>query len=259
MPLEPFRRTGTSSIIGAMEMSMIPKDLLKEGAAELGVELSEDKIDSLSRFVDMLLEWNQKFNLTRITDPYEIVTKHLLDSLTCLKTAAFPEGASVIDVGTGAGLPGIPLKIVRPDLRMTLLDATRKKLSFIEAVVNELGLKEVVLLHGRAEDVAQDPSTREAFKVVVARAVAEMRVLAEYTIPLALVGGTIVVQKGPEVQDELAAAKKAISQLGGEVERVETLTIPRSDMTRSLVVIRKRAPTPKRYPRRHAEISKGPL
>jgi 16S rRNA (guanine527-N7)-methyltransferase len=189
---------------------MIPKDLLKSGALELGVHLTDSQLEEMSRFLALLLEWNQKFNLTRITDPYEMVTRHLLDALSCFSAYDFPQNASVIDVGTGAGIPGIPLKIARPDLEMTLLDATRKKLTFIEEVVSELGLKHASIVHGRAEDVGQDVSMREAFHVVVARAVADMRALVEYTLPLARVGGTVLIQKGPEMDAELAAAKKGM-------------------------------------------------
>lgn len=242
-----------------MDTPVIPVDLLKTGASEFGLELTDAQIARLTRFVELLLEWNAKFNLTRITDPAEVVTKHLLDSLSPLSAVEFPANAKVLDIGTGAGMPGIPLKIVRPDLEMTLFDATRKKLTFIDAVIDDLGLTKASTLHGRAEDKAHDPAMRGSYDVVTARAVSDMRALAEYTLPYAKVKGIAVAMKGPDIEQELSSASKAISTLGGKVEKVEKLTLPHSDASRTLVVIRKISPTPAKYPRRQSEISAKPL
>jgi 16S rRNA (guanine527-N7)-methyltransferase len=206
-----------------------------------------------------LLEWNSKFNLTRITDPTEIVIKHFLDSLSCLAAADFPLDAKVIDVGTGAGFPGIPIEIVRPDLNITLLDSTRKRLAFLESVAVELELGGILLAHGRAEDAGQDIERREFYDIAVARAVARMNALAEYMLPLVRLGGFAIAQKGPDIADELKEAEPGITLLGGEVEKVGRATLPYSDITRTIIVIRKVLNTPPAYPRKPAAIHKQPL
>ena len=234
-------------------------ELLKQGAGEFGLELSDLQLQRFSVFASLLLEWNRKLNLTRITDPTEIVIKHFLDSLSCFAVADFPLDAKVIDVGTGAGFPGIPIEIARPDLNITLLDSTRKRLAFLESVAVELELGGVLLVHGRAEDAGQDIERREFYDVAVARAVARMNALAEYTLPLVRLGGFAIAQKGSEVADELKDAEPGITLLGGEVEKVARVTLPYSDITRSVIVIRKVLNTPHVYPRKPAAIEKQPL
>lgn len=233
--------------------------LLKRGARELGIDLNDDQLGLFSMFTEILLEWNSRFNLTRITEPREIVIKHHLDSLTCLAVAEFPMGAKVVDVGTGAGFPGIPLEIARPDLDVSLLESTRKRVAFLEVALQELELAGASLLLGRAEDAGQDPERRELYDIGVARAVARTNVLAEYCLPLVRVGGFVLLQKGPDVIEELKEAGPAITLLGGEVEKVFKLTLPFSDAVRNLVMIRKILATPMFYPRRPAVIQREPL
>jgi 16S rRNA (guanine527-N7)-methyltransferase len=242
-----------------MTDNIIPQDLLVSGAEDLGIVLSEQQVGQLSAYVALLLEWNTRFNLTRITDPTDIVTKHLLDSLMCLAAVDLPEGASVIDVGTGGGLPGIPVKIARPDIKLTLLDSTRKKLAFLEEVVAQLDLNDVRIVHGRAEETAHSTGMREKFDVVIARAVSETRILAEYTIPYLRVGGVLVALKSKDIDEELSAAKKSISSLGGHIKAVKKLQLPHTDIQRSIVIVEKKSPTNRRYPRRHSEIIQKPL
>jgi 16S rRNA (guanine527-N7)-methyltransferase len=234
-------------------------ELLREGALQLDIELDQPQLERFSLFTDLLLEWNERFNLTRITDPREIVIKHYLDSLTCLTAIKFPLDARVVDVGTGAGFPGIPMEIARPDLNLGLLDSTRKRLAFLEAAAQELQLGGVSLLLGRAEDAGQDVERREYFDASVARAVARMNVLAEYCLPLVRVGGFALMQKGPDVEEELREAGPAITLLGGELEGVANLTLPHSDAKRNLIIIRKVLPTPSFYPRRPAVVQREPL
>jgi 16S rRNA (guanine527-N7)-methyltransferase len=234
-------------------------ELLREGALQLDIELDQPQLERFSLFTDLLLEWNERFNLTRITDPREIVIKHYIDSLTCLTAINFPLDARVVDVGTGAGFPGIPMEIARPDLNLGLLDSTRKRLAFLEAAAQELQLGGVSLLLGRAEDAGQDVERREYYDASVARAVAKMNVLVEYCLPLVRVGGFALIQKGPDVDEELRAAGPAITLLGGELEGVANLTLPHSDAKRNLIIIRKILPTPSFYPRRPAVVQREPL
>ncbi|MDO8586109.1 MAG: 16S rRNA (guanine(527)-N(7))-methyltransferase RsmG [Armatimonadota bacterium] len=234
-------------------------ELLRDGALQLGVELDGAQLGKFSLYTSLLLEWNRKFNLTRITDPREIVLKHYLDSLTCLAAAKFPLDANVVDVGAGAGFPGVPIEIARPDLNVALLDSTRKRIAFLEEVVEKLALAGVSLLLGRAEDAGHDAQRREFYDIAVARAVARMNVLVEYCLPLVRSGGFALLQKGPDAYEELSEARPAITLLGGEIEKVVTLKLPHSDATRNLVIIRKTLGTPAAYPRRPAVIQREPL
>ncbi|MBI2843211.1 MAG: 16S rRNA (guanine(527)-N(7))-methyltransferase RsmG [Armatimonadetes bacterium] len=233
--------------------------ILSDGARALGIQLGRREIERFSTYTSLLLEWNEKFNLTAITDPVEIAVKHHLDSLTCLKAAEFGRGALVADVGTGAGFPGVPIAIVRPDLAVTLIEATKKKLIFLEEVRRRLELPHVELVHARAEDVGKQAEYREKYDIVLARAVSVMRVLIEYSLPLVRVGGVFIAQKGPEVDGELAAAGPGIGTLGGGKPDVVRLTIPGTDIGRSMVVIKKLKPTPAHFPRSSSQIVRKPL
>ncbi|MHB9036479.1 MAG: 16S rRNA (guanine(527)-N(7))-methyltransferase RsmG [Armatimonadota bacterium] len=237
-------------------MSYIPIDDLRAGALELGIELSEEQLEQFDRFAEFLAETNQKFNLTRITDPREVVTSHFLDSLTCLQALSPKKDARVIDVGAGAGFPGIPIKIVRPDLRVTLLDSTSKKVQFMSDAVKLLGLTGIEAVHGRAEALGRDKNFRERFDLAYARALSELRVLAELCLPLVKVGGHVVAQKSEGIDDELASARPAIGQFGGRVENVVQVRIPLTEVTRRLVVISKTKPTPETFPRPYGRITK---
>ena len=238
-----------------------PVELLAAGARSLlNLELTPHQLAAFQVYADELVRWNQEFNLTGITDPAGIQIKHFLDSLSILSVLPPGSGpASVIDVGTGAGFPGLPLKIVRPELALTLVEATGKKVAFCEAMVDRLGLPDVTVLKARAEDLGQDPAHRERYDWVLARAVAELPVLAEYLLPLARLGGHALAQKGEGAPAETQAAAGALRKLGGELEQIVPVELPGLDDKRYLVVLKKIAPTPAAYPRRAGMPSKKPL
>jgi 16S rRNA (guanine527-N7)-methyltransferase len=235
------------------------RELLKSGAEELGVPLTDHQLDQFERFTALLLEWNEKFNITRISDPEEIVIRHYLDSLSILSAVKIPGGASLIDVGTGGGIPGIPLKIAIPELRLTLLDSVRKKLTFAEVVAADLALKDVRFVHARAEDAGRDKALRGRFDFCVSRAVARLNVLAELCLPFCRIGGKWVAYKGPEADEEIAEAQKAIKMLGGEMIKVRKLILPSSDQSRTLIVVKKIHPTFHTFPRKAGTPQATPL
>ncbi|MCL5103831.1 MAG: 16S rRNA (guanine(527)-N(7))-methyltransferase RsmG [Armatimonadetes bacterium] len=238
-------------------MSFLPLERLCSGASELGIELTGHQLDQLDRFAEFLVEINLRFNLTRITDPEDIVTSHYLDSLTCLAALNVKPGERIMDVGAGAGFPGIPIKIARPDIDLTLLEATRKKVDFMNEAIDLLGLENAIAVHGRAEEIGHDTAYRERFGVVYARALSGMKVLVELCLPLVRVGGYVVAQKSSDIEQELAAARPMIGQLGGQIERMPSIHIPGTDITRTLVLIGKVKPTPERFPRAYGRIVAG--
>lgn len=227
----------------------------------IGVPLSEVQAGQLLRYRDLLVEWNARFNLTAITDDAAILTRHFADSLTVLRVVGRANSPpySVLDVGSGAGLPGIPLKIARPDLDVTLMDSTGKKVGFCQAVIDDLGLPGIRAVKERAEEAAHKPAYREQFDAVIARALAPMPTLVEYVLPFARVGGCCVAMKGGDVAEEVAQAGRAIRVLGGELERIETVTLPGLPNTHALVVIRKTRPSPPIYPRQGGKPRRAPL
>jgi 16S rRNA (guanine527-N7)-methyltransferase len=227
--------------------------------ALLGEPLSPQQVAAFERYAAELVEWNRRFNLTTITEPAAIQTRHFLDSLSCWLGLRKAPPASLIDVGAGAGFPGVPLKILRPDLSLTLLESTAKKASFLEHIVQVLGLADVTVLAQRAEDAGQSPAHRERYDWAVARAVAPLPVLAEYLLPFVKVGGRMLAQKARGAQDEVAAASGALAKLGGEFEELISVQVPGLDEERWLVVIRKVAATPPAYPRRAGMPTKRPL
>lgn len=236
-------------------MSSFKEDVI----ALLGIRLAAEQLAAFDLYERELIEWNQKFNLTSITDPDQIRIKHFLDSLSCwLAMRAAPLGR-VIDVGSGAGFPGLPLTILRPEMHLTLVESTGKKAAFLEHIVQVLGLSSVTILALRAEEVGQLPEHREAYCWAIARAVAPLPVLAEYLLPLARVGGCALAQKGRGAKTEAAAAQNAIAQLGGELADVTPVNIPGLDEERALIVLNKNAPTPVAYPRRAGMPAKRPL
>jgi 16S rRNA (guanine527-N7)-methyltransferase len=232
------------------------------GARELGVTLNEHHLTAFETCYDELVSWNQRFNLTAITDWKGVLIRHFLDSLSCLKAIPQSEltgGARVVDVGTGAGYPGIPLKIVCPGMRLTLLEATHKKVTFLEHLIDRLEMEDVQAIHARSEELAQDPAHREQYDWAVARAVAKMPTLVEYLLPLARVGGAILAQKGEDAPAEVQGADKAISTLGGDVRQLVPVELRGLAETRYLVVVDKVAPSPEKYPRRPGMPKKRPL
>lgn len=227
-------------------------------ANSAGFTLSDEQLSQFEHYKDLLIEWNEKINLTAITESDEVDTKHFVDSLYGLKFMA--NAKTVIDVGTGAGFPGLPLKIAKPELSLTLLDSLNKRLNFLKEVTAKLNLDDVTFIHSRAEDGAVCASPlRESFDVAVSRAVANLSVLAEYCLPYVKLGGVFLAYKGGDVEEELANANCAIETLGGEVNGVFSYTIPQTDITHSIVMIKKIKPTPDKYPRLQGKIQKKPL
>lgn len=228
---------------------------------KIDISLSERQVWQFYRYYELLVEKNKVMNLTAITEFEDVVLKHFVDSCLCSEQFVEGDGSGkcLIDVGTGAGFPGIPLKILFPGLKVTLLDSLNKRVLFLREVIEELGLVGVDTVHARAEDGARDPKLREKFDFVVSRAVAQLSVLAEYCIPFAKRGGLFVAFKSVNLQDELVTAKKAIFLLGGKDERLIETVLPGSDMARSLVLIRKKEGTSKKFPRKAGLPSKQPL
>ncbi len=235
---------------------MIDKNRLSELCREIGVAIDAEALERFELFASLLVEKNKVLNLTAITDPEGIAVKHFADSLTALKMIDLTSGARVIDVGTGGGFPGIPLLIARPEIKLTMLDSTQKKLAFVSESVEKLGLQ-ANIVHARAEEAGQG-DMRESYDFAVSRAVAAMNVLCEYCLPFVKVGGTFCAMKGAKGKEELDDARKAIGILSGEVQRTETLLLADGG-ERTLVNIKKISHTPTKYPRPSAQISKKPL
>lgn len=236
---------------------MIDTQLLQQYCSEYNIAQSEEALAALDTFSELLMERNKVVNLTAIKQPQEIAVKHLLDSLSVFAFVAFPQGTSVIDVGCGAGFPSLPMLIARNDLKMTFLDSTAKKLQFIEDTLATLELSGTVL-HARAEEQAKKDVSRETFDFAVARAVANLRSLAELTLPFVKVGGSFVAMKGKEGEEELEQAKAAIKTLGGKTQAVHNFTLP-DGSARTVIVIKKISQTPTKYPRASTAIAKKPL
>lgn len=234
------------------------RELLKEGAKEYSISLSSMQIDKFSQYARLLAEWNEKINLTAITDPEGIVIKHFLDSLSIAQFIP-DETKTLIDVGTGAGFPGIPLKIIRDNLKVTLLDSLDKRVRFLNEISNNLILKDIVSVHGRAEDFGVDKKYRERFDFVTARAVANLPVLLEYCLPFVNIGGMFIAMKGPDGKEELKESQKALEILGGEIEDVKIFTLPNSDIERYVILIKKCRHTPTNYPRKSGKPTKQPI
>lgn len=231
-------------------------ELLQNGFSAMKLSVSDAQIAQLEDFTARMLETNKVMNLTRITDPKEIAEKHLLDCASLLQTADFSR-KSVIDVGCGAGFPGMPLHILCPSCRLTLLDSLGKRIRFLQGCIDGMQLSDIEAVHARAEEFAA--KHREQYDFAVSRAVAQLNVLAELSLPLVKQGGAFIAMKSKESDDELEQAKKAIRLLGGEIEKVVDYTIPHTDITHRLVVIRKKQHTPKQYPRPFRKISASPL
>ncbi len=229
------------------------------GLEELGLSLSEGQIEQFLSYYETLIEWNRNRNLTAITDWDDVVTKHFLDSLCLVKAVPELSGQRMIDVGTGAGFPGIPLKIAFPDLDVVLVDSVNKKTDFVNAVIGKLGLSGAVTVHGRAEDLGRMAEYRQQFDLCVARAVSELAVLSEYCLPFVRIGGRFIAYKGAGVDAECEAAEGAVFLLGGEMEPVQTYSLPGTGDARTLVCVKKKEGTPRAYPRKAGMPAKNPL
>lgn len=231
-------------------------DLMKSSLNEVGRLFSTEEYDKFIRYMELLKEWNEKVNLTAITEDQEIITKHFIDSLKTFKFRALEDAESIIDVGTGAGFPGLPIKIVNPQVKLTLLDSLNKRLNFLKEVVTELKLEDVKFIHSRAEDGGRNPELREMYDIAVSRAVGNMTLLSELCLPYVKVGGYFIALKGPAVEEEVNEAKHAISLLGGKLEEIMEVEIEGTDLNHKLVIIKKIKNTPNTYPRSSLAIKK---
>ena len=232
--------------------------ILREGVREYGITLTDRQEEQFIRYYELLVQWNEVMNLTAITEFDQVLLKHFADSLSIAGTLDMGKIHSCIDVGTGAGFPGIPLKIAFPHLKVTLLDSLNKRLNFLNEVIGELGLEKIRTVHLRAEEGGKKPEYREKYDLAVSRAVSRLSVLCEYCMPFVKVGGAFAALKGPDCKDEISGAQKAVKTLGGKIEMTKEYSLPNGDR-RTLVVIRKISHTPTIYPRNKAQMTKKPL
>ena len=240
-------------------MSQYSTDTLEKETKQLGITLSEKQIQQFIRYYELLVEWNSFMNLTAITEYEEVMEKHFVDSLAAVKVCDFHQVKTLIDIGTGAGFPGIPLKIAFPHLEVVLLDSLNKRTKFLNEVINQLGLENIRTIHGRAEDYAKQKEYREQFDVCVSRAVANLSTLSEYCIPYVRNMGDFISYKSGKIEEEVEQSRKAVFILGGKISRIEKFCLADTDMERSFVIIKKEKKSPGKYPRKAGMPSKEPL
>lgn len=238
---------------------MIFREVLDQAAREYGVLLTEEQIIAFTKYFETLVEWNEKINLTAITAPQDVAIKHMIDSLSCYDEAIFKKGATIIDVGTGAGFPGLPLKIFCPDLKLTLFDSLNKRILFLQTVADMLGINDIKFIHSRAEDGGQNKQLRESYDIAVSRAVARLNVLCEWCLPFVAVGGFFIALKGSQYSQEVEEAQGALQRLGGEIAKIQNIKLPGLDDVRAVIYIKKIKKTPAIYPRRPGTAEKNPL
>jgi 16S rRNA (guanine527-N7)-methyltransferase len=231
-------------------------EFMKEECEKNNIQISNEEIEKLYIYMKEILEWNEKVNVTAIKDEKEFIVKHFIDSLTIEKYIT--NGEKVLDIGTGAGFPGIPIKITKNKSHVDLVDSVNKKLNVIRDIIPKIKLEDIECIHTRAEDLAKNVKYRESYDVVTSRAVANLTTLVEYMLPFVKVGGKIICMKGPNVEEELTESKKAISILGGKIEQIENINID-SDYERNIIIIKKEKPTPKQYPRGQGKPLKEPI
>ena len=226
-------------------------------ANQIDVKIEQEEAEKFYNYMNLLLEWNNKINLTAIVEPKEIILKHFIDSITINNT--IKESTDILDIGTGAGFPGIPLKMINPNKKFTLVDSLNKRIIFLNEVCDSLKLKSIQCLHGRAEELAMNKLYRQKYDAVTSRAVARLAILLEYMLPFVKVGGKCICMKGPNVEEELKEASKAIELLGGKLDRVENIVLPNSDIERNIVIVQKIKDTPDKYPRKAGVPAKQPI
>ena len=239
-----------------MDKKYFLEDLINK-AQKIGIEISEEEANKFYNYMNILIQWNEKINLTAITAPDEVSLKHFIDSITINKY--IENGNSIMDIGTGAGFPGIPLKIINKDKKFTLADSLNKRINFLNEVSKELCLENLECIHSRAEELATNLDYREKYDIVTSRAVARLATLLEYMLPFVKIGGKCICMKGANIEEELEEAKKAIDVLGGKVEIVDKMCLPESNMERNIIVINKVRTTPSKYPRKAGIPSKQPI
>ena len=233
------------------------KNKIIELSNKINVEITDEQISKYYEYMNLLLEWNEKINLTAITKEDEIILKHFIDSMTVIKY--IEKNSEIIDVGTGAGFPGIPIAIMRKDTNLTLLDSLNKRVIFLNEVSYNLNLKNIKNIHGRAEDFGQNKNERENYDIAISRAVANMTTLVEYLIPFVKIGGYCICMKGSEIESEIEQAKYAIKELGGKIEKIDNFYLPDSNIVRNVVIIKKIKETSSKYPRKAGMPSKMPM
>lgn len=233
------------------------KNLVINACKDIGIQLNDLQAQQFEKYYNILIDWNEKINLTRITQPEEVALKHFADSLTLIKYFNIPKGSKLIDVGTGAGFPGIPLKIYLNDIKLTLLDSLNKRLTFLKAAADEIGI-DAETIHSRAEEAGRNKAQREKYDIAVSRAVARLNTLSEYCLPLVKIGGSFIAMKGPSLGEELKEAENAIKLLGGEITSVNEFELGGAG-ERTIAVIKKIKPTPEKYPRQGVKIKNKPL
>lgn len=234
-------------------------DLMSKACAKENINFDEDMYNKFMIYKDMIKEWNEKINLTAITEDTEIIQKHFIDSIKAFRFSPLKDAKRIIDVGTGAGFPGIPIKIIKPDIEVVLLDSLNKRVNFLNEVIHKLNLFDIGTVHGRAEDYGREENFRQSFDVVVSRAVANLAVLSEFCMPYVKVNGYFLAMKGPSVEEEIKDGTNAINILGGKIEDIISVDIEDTDLKHNLVVIKKVKETPKAYPRKAGTASKKPL
>lgn len=238
-----------------MEFEIFSEEL-EIKAKQIEIELTKEQIEKYYNYMNLLLEWNEKINLTAIIEPREIILKHFVDSLTIAKYIKDDE--KLIDVGTGAGFPGIPLSIVKENTDIVLLDSLNKRINFLEEVKENLKLENITTIHGRAEEFGKNKKERETYDIATSRAVAPLNILLEYLLPLVKVGGKAICMKGSNIE-EIENAKNALEILGGKIEKIEEITLPNSDIKRNIIIVKKVKNTPLKYPRKPGTPSKEPI
>ena len=234
-------------------------NIMKKASDDVNMEFNEEKYNKFIKYMRLVQEWNEKINLTAITEDEEFVKKHFIDCIKAFKSDEIKNAKTLIDVGTGAGFPGVPIAIMRDDLEITLLDSLNKRINFLNLVVKELDLKNVKTIHSRAEDGARKVDFRESFDVATSRAVANMAVLSEFCLPYVKVGGNFVALKGPAIEEELKNSTNALGVLGGKLKDVIEVTIEDTDLKHNIVVVSKKKECPKSYPRKAGIITKKPI